>query len=369
MLVVIVGAALILITGLTMFFLISNGLRRMPVITAMAERIALGDMSAHTGDSDTSPTKNEITLIERAFGDISDSIRHQSDIMNKIAHGDYSVTADIRCDEDVMSKSINEMLEMTNDTLNQISDSTVQVHSGSRQISEGAQILAQGSTEQASSVQQLSASIAEINTMSRENAENATAALSETQEAGKLMNVCIEQMESMTQAMHAIDDKSRDILKTTKVIDDIAFQTNILALNAAVEAARAGQHGKGFAVVAEEVRNLASKSAEAAKETASLLESSTQSVQDGNRIVNEVNESLHAVAELSKQNAERIEKVEYISSQQSDAMTQINIGIDQVSQVIQQNSATAEQSAAASEEMSGQSDMLRDLVSQFKLKQ
>ncbi|MCL1903791.1 MAG: methyl-accepting chemotaxis protein [Oscillospiraceae bacterium] len=367
MLVVLVGVGLVLITGITMFALISNGLKKLPVIKAMAEKIAIGDVNNDL-KSDNSFTRNEITLLERSFIDISNSIKTQAETMDKIAHGDYSVSVQVRSDADVMSKSINRMLEMTNTTLNSINSSTVQVSHGSKQVAEGAQVLAQGSTEQASVVEQLSASIMEINTMAKDNAENASAALEEAKESGRLMNICMEQMNQMTDAMHTINDKSKDIFKTTKVIDDIAFQTNILALNAAVEAARAGQHGKGFAVVAEEVRNLASKSAEAAKETASLLESSTKSVEDGNRIVEQVNESLKSVADLSRRNAEKVESVQAISAQQSGAMEQVSTGIDQVSQVIQQNSATAEQSAAASEEMSGQSDMLGDLVSQFKLK-
>jgi len=183
-----------------------------------------------------------------------------------------------------------------------------------------------------------------------------------------MMGVCMEQMNQMLAAMKIIDDKSKEILKTTKVIDNLAFQTNILALNAAVEAARAGgSAGKGFAVVAEEVRDLATKSAEAAKETALLLESSSQSVEEGNSIVEKVNTSLQSVAKLAQSNADKVAKVQSISAQQSSAMEQVTTGIDQVAQVVQQNSATAEESAAASEELSGQSSMLQGLVSHFKL--
>ena len=234
--------------------------------------------------------------------------------------------------------------------------------SGSKQIADGAQSLAQGATEQAASIVELSNSIAEINGMARENSGLATDALTEERNAGRLMGVCTEQMEQMLMTMRTIDEKSRSIQKTTKVIDDIAFQTNILALNAAVEAARAGQHGKGFAVVAEEVRNLASKSAEAAKETSALLDRSAQSVEEGNVIVAKVNESLQSVVEITLENAKNIERVQSISAAQSLAMDHLNSGIDQVAQVVQQNSATAEESAAASEEMSEQAKSLEDLI-------
>ena len=309
----------------------------------------------------------ELALLADSFRGMVAFNKQQAEWLESIANGDLSIEVHPRGANDRIGNAIVNMLESLNVMFSNISQSTHQVASGSQQLADGAQELAQGSTEQASVVEQLSASITDINTMAGENTKTATAALDEVQEVGHLMVVCSEQMGQMLEAMRTIDDKSKAILKTTKVIDDIAFQTNILALNAAVEAARAGQHGKGFAVVAEEVRNLASKSAEAAKDTASLLESSSQSVTEGNSIVNKVNMSLHSVVDLARKNAEKIANVQLISTNQSDAMVQITIGIDQVAQVVQQNSATAEESAAASEEMRSQSATLRDLISQFKL--
>ena len=238
----------------------------------------------------------------------------------------------------------------------------------SKQIAEGAQILAQGSTEQSISVVELSNSITQISNMAKENSELTTVTFDEVQEVGRLMNDCIDYVQQMLEAMRIIDEKSQNIGKTTKVIDDIAFQTNILALNAAVEAARAGAQGKGFAVVAEEVRNLASKSAQAAKETSQLVESSTQSVSEGNRIVERVSVSLQSVAEIAKRNAEQIARVQTLSTQQRIEIEPINTGIEQVARVIQQNTATAEESAAASEEMSAQASHLEGLVYEYKNK-
>ena len=297
------------------------------------------------------------------IGDISDKLR-------RLAEGDLNQHVDIDYIGDYapIKAALETIIGSLNDTLSQINDSSDQVSTGAKHIADGAQSLAQGTTEQASAVEELSSSINEINNMAKENSQLAAATLKDVQEADSLMGICTEQMSQMIAAMRIIDEKSKGILKTTKVIDDIAFQTNILALNAAVEAARAGQHGKGFAVVAEEVRNLASKSSEAAKETSALLESSSQSVEEGNRIVEQVSASLQSVAEIAHRNSTNIAQVQQISASQSSAMEQVNTGIDQVANVVQQNSATAEESAAASQEMSSQSSVLLGLISKFNLK-
>jgi len=365
-----VAAVIAIIVALFVANVISRPLAKLT--TYMTRAGSTGDVAFTSDELATIEQQKYIKdEIGQCIGAIAALISHVTNIaeeLESISKGDLTAEIEALSAKDTLANSLLQTVDNLNALFSEINTASSQVSTGASQISDGAQLLAQGSTEQASSVQQLSASIAEINQMAKDNSANATAALSETHEAGQLMGVCMEQMGQMTTAMKTIDDKSKNIVKTTKMIDDIAFQTNILALNAAVEAARAGQHGKGFAVVAEEVRNLASKSAEAAKETASLLESSSQSVEEGNSIVEKVNESLQSVAELAQANAASIEKVQTISENQSSAMEQITSGINQVAQVVQQNSATAEQSAAASEEMSSQSSMLEQLVSQFKLK-
>ena len=176
-------------------------------------------------------------------------------------------------------------------------------------------------------------------------------------------------MDGMIRAVKEINDASHSIGNIIKTIDDIAFQTNILALNAAVEAARAGQHGKGFAVVAEEVRNLASKSADAARNTSDMIQDTIEKAELGSRIAGETAESLREIASGINESNQLVVEIARASEEQSLGISQINIGIDQVTQVIQQNSATAEESAAASEEMSGQSDMLKQLIEQFRIKE
>ena len=250
--------------------------------------------------------------------------------------------------------------------LRSIADIIPSFVSVSKQMASGAQVLAQGTTEQAASVDELSNSVVEINGMANESSHLTTETLDEAQESRNLLAACAEQVRCMLEAMHLIDEKSKIILKTTKVIDDIAFQTNILALNAAVEAARAGHHGKGFAVVADEVRNLASKSAAAAKETSDLLQSSSQGVEEGNRIAEKVRESLQSVVEIAQTNEEHIARVQSLSTAQSVAITQINANIDKMSQIILQNKTTADDSAASSKEMSVQAVHLGYLIDDFR---
>jgi methyl-accepting chemotaxis protein len=236
----------------------------------------------------------------------------------------------------------------------------------SKQISDGAQLLAQGSTEQAASVEELSASITDIANKTKANADMAgrAASLADTimqnAEKGSI------QMNEMTAAVKEINLASQSINKVIKVIDDIAFQTNILALNAAVEAARAGQHGKGFAVVAEEVRSLASKSAEAAKDTGNLIANSMEKAELGATIADSTAASLAEIVSGINESNLIVAEIARSSEEQSAGISQINIGIDQVAHVVQQNSATAQESAAASAEMSGQSAVMEDLIKQFR---
>lgn len=367
--VVLIGVALIALVGLTVLFIVRNRLKGLPVITKAAEAMAHGEINLSGLDSGTGETKNEIALLGRAFFSMAEGVKGQSDVMSQIADGDYSMTVPVRSEADIMNKAINNMLDNTNTVMGEIQASSEQVATGSKQIAAGAQSLAQGSTEQASAIEELSASINDIAEQTAHNAHIAREASELSDQIKGSAETGNQQMGQMMQAVRDINEASSQIEKIIKVIDDIAFQTNILALNAAVEAARAGQYGKGFAVVAEEVGNLAAKSAQAAKETGGLIENSVEKANFGLNIATETASSLGEIVEGIKQAAEIVTKIANSSDEQAAAISQINTGIDQVAQVVQQNSATAEESAAASQEMSGQSDMLTQLISQFKLKE
>lgn len=299
---------------------------------------------------------------------MADSFREQAKVLNTMADGDYSIDMKIASEKDVVGKAIVRMLDNINTSISEIHNSSQQVSAGASQVAQGAQTLASGSTEQAASVEQVSASINEVLEEATHTMNESKQAVEVEYKAGEYIQACVESMNNMVIAMQDIQNSSSEIAKVIKVIDDIAFQTNILALNAAVEAARAGEAGKGFAVVADEVRNLASKSAEAAKETSSLIEASISKVKEGSDIATKTNETLGSVVEIASKNVETINKISELSQAQTHAINEINNGMEQIATVVQANSATSEESAAASEEMSSQAHMMNGVVAQFKLK-
>ncbi|WP_043930674.1 methyl-accepting chemotaxis protein [Bacillus sp. EB01] len=288
----------------------------------------------------------------------------------QIAAGNLDITIDIDTKDEIgsLASALRKMNDKLNELIHEVRSASEQVASGAKQISETSITLSQGATEQASSIEQLSVTVEEISTQTKQNADSSNNANLLAKEAMKRAGEGNSQMTDMLKAMDDINVSSESISKIIKVIDEIAFQTNILALNAAVEAARAGQHGKGFAVVAEEVRNLAARSANAAKETTEMIEGSIRKVEGGTKIANETAASLTKIVEDVAKVAELINDISFASNEQSVAISQINQGIVQVSQVVQANSATSEQSAAASEELSSQAETLKNKVSQFKLK-
>ena len=375
-------AIIIMIVMLLIAFILSQLLSKfissiisdpMQKFAKFGEMIAIGDVEVEKviGDKDKTLKyrKDEVGTLATAYNKLIAGTIALSKETEAIAAGDLTTEVTVRSEKDVLGIALKTLVDDYNHLISDVITSVEQISGGASQVSNGAQSLAQGATEQASSIQELSASISETSQQVKENAENAQAANKLSAETTQIVNDSIMNMELAEKAMQDISATSKDISKVIKAIDDIAFQTNILALNAAVEAARAGSAGKGFAVVADEVRNLSQKSAEAAKNTTALIESSIAAVENGSELVNKTSTSFAAVAEKSAEVSKTVQEITVRSQEQADNISQISVSIEQVSSVVQMNSATSEESAAACEELSSQANYLTESVSKFKVRE
>ncbi len=335
------------------------------------EQLALASTKIAKGDMDVEvkyTSDDEIGTLSRSFQSMVESTRNQVRLLENIADGDLTVMPKARSKQDSMSMAMQKTVLNLRKIVGQISIGTREVMSGSQQVAGGATTLAQGSIEQTSAVNELSRFIGDVADKTKQNTEKAESAAGLTLNIRQSAENGSRQMEELLRAVEDINEASASINKIMKVIDDISFQTNILALNAAVEAARAGENGKGFSIVADEVRNLAAKSAQAAKESSALISNSISKAEEGARIARVTSESLADIVRGINESADIIHEIASSSVAQNTEIDQINAGIENVNQVVRLNSDTAQQSAAASQQMSGQAQMLNELVSAFRVK-
>lgn len=323
-----------------------------------------GDVNKFKGDY-----KEIVEGINKTLDAVVEPVQESIKVLDEMAKSNLQVAVEgnFKGDHAILKDTINNTISSFNEVLGNINVAAEQVATGAKQVSLSSQSLSQGSTEQASTIEEITASIEEIASQTRQNAANANQANGLASVARDKAIQGNNQMAGMLNAMTEINSSSTNISKIIKVIDDIAFQTNILALNAAVEAARAGQHGKGFAVVAEEVRNLAARSADAAKETTALIEGSIEKVETGSKIANATAEALNEIVDGISKAANLVAEITNASNDQASGIAQINQSVTQISDTIRNNSATSEESAAASEELSSQAELLKELVSKYKL--
>lgn len=364
--------ACIIVLGVIVTLFGFNITRSVRKLTHVAGKIAAGELNVNvdvTGSDEVAVLGYNISRIVARLKTYMEYIDEICDVLLEISKGnlDFTLEHDYAGEFSRVKDELLRVQELLSQTLHEVVVAADQVSTGAEQVSIGAQSQAQGATEQAASAEQLTATVAQISEQINSSTHHLESANEEMTAVVTEIRSGDQKMEHMLQAMNEITQSSLEIEKIIKSIEDIAFQTNILALNAAVEAARAGQAGKGFAVVADEVRNLAGKSAEASKTTATLIEKALVAVQNGKTIADETAASFHRVFEGVNRVAEQTSHVVQNSEEQDKQVQQTAIGVDQISSVIQTNSATAEEAAAASEQLAGQARMMKKLVAQFRL--
>lgn len=355
----------LLLVGGVIFVIAQSIVKALQAGVGFAEDITAGDLSKrlHMDRVD------EIGLLAGALDRMADGLEEKARVAEQIAEGNLTVEVSLASDRDRLGKALAVMTDSLNEVVSQVQLAGEQIVAGSGQVADSSQSLSQGATESASSLEEISASMVELGSQTRFNADNAAKANQLATHARDVAEKGNGRMSQMVAAMEEINTSGQNISKIIRVIDEIAFQTNLLALNAAVEAARAGQHGKGFAVVAEEVRNLAARSAKAAQETAELIEGSVGKTQNGKLIADDTAAALKDIVTGVSKVTDLISEIAAASEEQAGGIEQINQGLVQIDQVTQQNTASAEESAAAAEELAGQSEQMRQMLSRFRVRQ
>lgn len=341
-------------------------------IQKVADQLAHGDLDVtidlRTGD-EVGKVADSINSLTHRLKQYIAYIDESSQILNQYAQGDFRLhlVNDYSGEFEKLKDALINVSEMQRHVIGEIKDSSVLIRTHSEQISSGAVTISQGATEQASAIEELSAEIHEIHTSITHTALKSDEAGKRSEKAAIEVEKGNQKMNTLLTAMNEISISSNEIGNIIKVIDDIAFQTNILALNAAVEAARAGDAGKGFAVVADEVRNLAGKSAEAARQTTELIETSIAAINNGTSLAQETGSSLTEIVHSTNEAGTLISEIAQMSQEGAKSLNQIEIGVEQISMVVQQNAGSSEESAANSQELTLQVERLNQLVDKFRL--
>lgn len=333
-------------------------------VMGMAEHIAKGDFTQRLGMQH----RDEVGLLAQQLDMMAERLARQSGFVENIAQGHLEHKVELASDKDQMGHALQHMSDSLNDLVSRVQTSVEQIDADSQLVSHANQTLSHGATQSAASIEEISASMVEMASQTKMTAENANQAHALSKGSRNAAARGDTLMEELVGAMGEIDRSGQDINKIIKVIDEIAFQTNLLALNAAVEAARAGQHGKGFAVVAEEVRNLAARSARAAKETAQLIEGSAEKTRNGSSIASRTAAALKGIVAGAAKVSELVDEIAAAANEQASGFEQVSRGLTQIEQVTQQNTGNAEESAAAATELSGQAAQLKAVAGRFQVR-
>ncbi len=362
------GLILLVIFGLAAAVaavIVSRNITR-PLVAAVsvADAVAEGDLTNRLQSS----AKDEVGNLSNALDSMCKGLGVKAEVAQKISEGDLTMMVEPSSSKDTLGQALGEMTDKLNTILSGVNQAADKVGSGAREISDSATSLSQGATEQAASLQEITSSMTELASQVKINADNAGQADQLSNAARESAALGVSQMDNMTEAMKDISNSSEEIAKIIKVIDDIAFQTNLLALNAAVEAARAGKHGKGFAVVAEEVRNLAGRSAKAARETSDLIEGSLANVNNGTNIAEETSSSLRDIVESVTKASDLVGEIAAASNEQALGISEVSLGLSQIDNVTQQNTANSEETASAAQELTAASGNLQQLLRHFSLR-
>ncbi len=345
-------------------------IKPMLVLRNQVTRVVLeGDFSGQVENKRSDEIGETVDAFNTLLGSLQESISDINRVMDAVDNGDFTqrVTGEQKGDLDRLKKSINSSVATLSKTISQVVHGSQKISIGSMELSSSAQSLASGTTEQAASLEEISSTMDEVKAQSTTNTDNAAQASSLSEQTIGIVERGNAQMEEMLSSMDSINTTSTDVSKIIKVIDEIAFQTNLLALNAAVEAARAGKYGKGFAVVAEEVRNLAARSAEAARSSTDMIEKSGKEVENGVANASKTAASLNEISEGITKVNDLVAEIASASKEQTIGIDEVNKGLGQVNSVIQQNSSISEETASASEELNGQATEMENLMKQFHL--